>query len=276
MSNRTAVILISSVILSWCVITGYIPQALGLMLQERGERLKENSDERGLRIASDALRSNENEENDIRFEILVPEVKWVIPENKPGLETPIKIGIRITNNQKNPLYLGIIDPNTVLFLGIEDSEGKFLPNYGGRDGTFITPKTHPAQIHCSLLAPRQSLTFFLDAKLYWQDDKLILGGSDGLGGVWYFEDIKPGSYKVSFSYVNQRSVDVCFEPGRQTQVVEGLWTGTLRTPSVEIQIIEPLIKSLEELILRSTIAPRKDHSHEGTTFTYSLTHSLKN
>ena len=117
-------------------------------------------------------------------------------------------------------WLGFPSVKSMRYAGA--NAGKFLPYRGGRDGVFITPKTHPAQIHCSLLAPGQSLTFFLDAKLYWYDDKLILGGSDGLGGVWYFEDIKPGSYKVSFSYGNQRSVGVCFEPGRQPQVVEGL------------------------------------------------------
>lgn len=188
-----------------------------------------------------SLDSNQNnavEKDGIRFEILVPERTWVIPPNQPDARTPVQIGIRITNNTQMPIRFGRFDPLMVLIMDIVGPDGLTLERFAARDILLKSQK-----LACLLTTPGKSLTFFMDANLYWQDNKLLLGGVDGLGG-WNFSDLKPGNYQVRFKYISSSSREICYEAettNPQTsvpKVVDGLWTGFIVTPFVPVHLIE--------------------------------------
>ena len=185
--------------------------------------------------------SNAVEVDGIRFEIIVPERVWSIPEKEFGFPTPVKIGLRITNQRPTPIRLTRFDPAIVLGLGIVTANG--LPVRGGAArGMFLGSRIE--QLTCPLLQSGNSVTFFLDANLYWRDNLLHLGGTDGLGGGWDFEDLKPGTYKVQFLYGNSSAVASCYDLTKDPkttapQILQGLWTGQAATPFVEVSLVQP-------------------------------------
>lgn len=194
-------------------------------------------------ISSESTENNAVEVNGVQFEILVPERVWTIPSNQSGAETPVKIGIRITNNTQQSVRFTWLDPLMIMGLQIIKPDGKPIQRQGGRDGLFLTGQ--PQQVACPLVLPGNSLTFFFDAKLYWLNNILHLGGSDGLGGGWYFSSLEPSTYQVRLIYENPYGVGTCYNPETMNQetyvpdIVQGLWTGQAITPLVKVRIVEP-------------------------------------
>ncbi|MBD2485119.1 hypothetical protein H6G57_24320 [Planktothrix sp. FACHB-1365] len=187
--------------------------------------------------------TNDNavEVDGIWFEILVPERVLPIPEKEFGFPTPVKIGLRITNQKPTPIRLNRFDPQIVLGLRIVTENGLPVDGEAAR-GMFLGLRRE--QLTCPLLQSGKSVTFFLDANLYWQDNLLHLGGTDGLGGGWDFKDLKPGTYKIQFLYNNSSAVNYCRDltQDRKTSIpqrVEGLWTGQATTPFVEVRLVQP-------------------------------------
>lgn len=80
--------------------------------------------------------------------------------------------------------------------------------------------------------PGESLTFFVDAELYWYNHKIRLAGYARDGGVWTFGALKPGIYQVRFTYQSRSPVRKIYYGGS----VEGLWTGVVSTPFVEFRL----------------------------------------
>jgi len=191
-------------------------------------------------ISVESTDSNAVEVDGIRFEILMPERVWVIPEKEFGFPTPVKIGLHITNQRPTSIRLTQFDPAIVLGLGIVGTNG--LPVRGGAArGMFLGLKRE--QLTCPLLQSGKSVTFFLDANLYWRDNLLHLGGTDGLGGGWDFEDLKPGTYNVQFGYNNSSAVASCHDLTQDPkttapQIIQGLWTGRVVTPFVEVRLVQ--------------------------------------
>ncbi|HBL11663.1 MAG TPA: hypothetical protein DD379_09685, partial [Cyanobacteria bacterium UBA11162] len=146
-----------------------------------------------------------------------------------------KIGIRITNTKQESVRFYLIDPvgRLVTIDGIE------LRRSGGRDILLHNP-----QLICRLLIPEESFTFFPDAELLWRDNKLYLEGSDGVGGGWSYQELHPGSYLFGFIY-DSSSIALCPDPEAINpktavpELVQGLWTGRVITPLVEVRIVEP-------------------------------------
>lgn len=193
--------------------------------------------------------NNSAEVDGLIFEILIPERVWVIPENRADVETPLKIGICITNNRKTPVRLTRLDPSVVLGLNIQAADGSELKGGGYRDILMKSP-----QMVCPFLLPQESVKFFLDVKLYWRDNKLFLGGSDGLGGGWEFVGLKAGNYKIRFGYYNSSAVGFCYdreminqEPTGTPEFVQDLWGGVIAwTPFVDVRLVEsPLNEKLD-------------------------------
>ncbi|NES73962.1 MAG: hypothetical protein F6K24_56650 [Okeania sp. SIO2D1] len=96
----------------------------------------------------------------ICFETLLPETVLNLPEKKSGVETSVKIGIRITNNSNNDFYFNfystlipqLIVPNWQIVQ--EYYTSNFLKRILVSD--------------LLLVVPGKSITFFPHAKLLWK------------------------------------------------------------------------------------------------------------
>ena len=89
------------------------------------------------------------------------------------------------------------------------------------------------------------MTFFPEAKLFWEDEQLTLGEPDRKSSRWYIRLPEVGTYKVRFIYnypppYPELALAGCSDPNAvsRTWVETGLWTGKLLTPFVEVQIVE--------------------------------------
>lgn len=169
------------------------------------------------------------EKDGVHFEVLAPDRTWPIPKNQPGIQAPVNLGLRISNKTNKPLRFSRFD---TLWVEMVRPDGKSLRRGGGRDGTF-----GKVEADCPLVKPGESVTFIIDAALFWQGNELRLSGSDGFGGLWLLHDLKPGPYKVRVRYQNDRPA---FEtsPPRQA-VLDGVWTGEVDTPFVEVTLSNP-------------------------------------
>lgn len=177
-------------------------------------------------ISSKSADKSVVEVDGVSFETLVSDSVLSVPQ--PGAETPVKFGVRITNKKQKPARFarfGIIHPNLVT------EEGRVIPLYGGTAGEKM-----PEESDFPLVMPGESVTFFLEGMLSWQNDKLVMGGTDGFGGFWYFRDLKPGQYKFQFIYQYYDVVMQIYLP--KEQILEGIWTGKLATPWININLVK--------------------------------------
>ncbi|MGB3512870.1 MAG: hypothetical protein WBA93_27385 [Microcoleaceae cyanobacterium] len=178
--------------------------------------------------SSASTNNNVVEIDGVLFETLVLEPTLLIPENKPDAQTPVKFGIRISNKTQESIRFSRFD---TLYPNLFRQDGEAIPLDGGRNGTL-----NPKESDFPLAMPGESVTLFLDGMLSWQNNKLQLGGSDGFGGLWYFDDLEPGTYKFRFFYQSDRAARQIFKP--EEQVLEEIWTGRVATPFVEIRLVE--------------------------------------
>ena len=159
------------------IALGHVPRLLaGAVDSELGRATELTSFE----STHSNIDSNAVERNGIRLEILVPDRVWRIPEKQDAI-TPVRIGFQMTNNTPYPIRFPPLDPLLVFPLEIVDADGNLLRGSGGRGMLLQSP-----QLACTLVQPRESLTFFLKAQLFWQNNQLLFGGNDGLGGGWTF------------------------------------------------------------------------------------------
>ena len=211
------------------IALGHVPRLLaGAVDSELGRATELTSFE----STHSNIDSNAVERNGIRLEILVPDRVWRIPE-KQDATTPVRIGFQITNNTPYPIRFPPLDPLLVFPLAIVDADGNLLRSSGGRGMLLKSP-----QLACPLVQPRESLTFFLKAELFWQNNQLLFGGNDGLGGGWTF-DIRPGNYQLRLRYINYRSLLFCDDPQMtEYKLTPGIWTGQMVTPFVKFRIVK--------------------------------------
>jgi hypothetical protein len=168
------------------------------------------------------------------FEILVPEPSWPIPA-KPAGRSPIKLGLKITNKTEAPLRISRLD---ALHPRMTGPDGKDLEASGGREGIGrATAADFP------LVKAGESTTFWIDAHLSWNDDKLWLGGMDGFGGVWGFaEELRKGPYQIRIRYVNAQKAFLQRRKGagdRDMITRDPMWAGEIITPPVEVLLVKP-------------------------------------
>ncbi len=213
-------------ILSGLVALSHVPREVMAIEEVESERVYNLT-------SVEATNKNAVERNGIRLEILAPERVWRIPENQPNATTPVRIGFQMTNNTPDPIRFPPLDPLFIFSLEIVDADGNLLRRSGGRGMLRKSP-----QLACPLVQPRESLTFFLKAELFWQNNQLLFGGNDGLGGGWTF-DIGPGNYQIRLTYVNFRPVLFCDEPQiYEHKLTQGIWTGQIVTPFVKFRVVQ--------------------------------------
>jgi hypothetical protein len=179
-------------------------------------------------ISLTSTNSNAVEKDSIRLEILMPERVWAIPANQPDANTPVRLGIRITNKAQIPIRFSRFD---TLFPELVGLDGRALTLIGGRNVTIP-----PTLADCPIAQPEENLSFFLDGKLFWRDNKLELRGSDGFGGIWLFNELKPGNYQFRFTYSSpsSRTLPCDLAVGK----MKGIWIGEVATPFVEIRLVQ--------------------------------------
>jgi RNA polymerase sigma-70 factor (ECF subfamily) len=170
------------------------------------------------------------ERDGMTFELVLPDRSWSIPENKPGLKTPIELGLRITNRSEKALTFGRYGgSDEMLIAEMTGADGKALQ----RNLLEVFRHSGPQESDFALVLPGKSVTFFLDAGLFWERGTHRLGGKDGHGGGWFFDDLKPGRYQVRIVY-ESKDASVTLKPSGK--VMKDIWTGKVETPFVEVSL----------------------------------------
>jgi RNA polymerase sigma factor (sigma-70 family) len=170
------------------------------------------------------------EKDGVAFELVVPERTWVIPDNKPGQKTHIKLGLRITNKTDKPQRFNGYD---ALFPEMTGRGGKALRREGGE----VLRSRPPREADFPLVLPGQSVTFDLDAALVWEQGSPRFVVSGRHGGRWYFDGLHADRYLVRIHYENnEHEYAVIQDQGKK--VLTGLWTGSVETSFVEVSVRE--------------------------------------
>jgi hypothetical protein len=180
--------------------------------------------------------------NNILFETILPQQSIVIPPYESGLTTSIRLGLRVTNNANIPYRF---ETYRNFFVRISTLQGQpLIPFYsrplsellfGEASGSFPIPSEQ-----VSLLLPGESLTFFRDVHLVWNNQALRLAIQDdftlGLDPV-YFENLEEGCYEVLTWYIPSSSV-VINEEIQKLTVFRDLWQHEVVVPPVQVCFVE--------------------------------------
>jgi hypothetical protein len=170
------------------------------------------------------------EKDGVTFELVLPDRTWSLPESKPGLKTPIELGLRITNKSEKPLTFGRYGGSDEMPIAeMMGADGKALQ----RNLLEVLRHSGPQESAFALVQPGKSVKFLLDAGLFWERGTLRLGGKDGHGGGWFFDDLKPGRYQVRIVY-ESKDASVTLKPSGK--VLKDIWTGRIETPLVEVSL----------------------------------------
>ena len=141
---------------------------------------------------------------------------WRIPA--PSAASDVNLALRITNRSDDVLRF----PLDVVRIDLMGSDGVPLRIDGGRDGL------KAGGPFSKLVAPGESLVISRRGRLERRLDRILrLIGSDNLGGVWYFDGLRPDRYILNFEYENH-----AIDPAEGPEV----WIGQVRTPALEIEV----------------------------------------
>lgn len=159
----------------------------------------------------------------ICFETLVPERVLTIP-NKENVKTSIQFGIRVTNKTSTSYRFIFF----YLLPELQTEDGQSVKLAYARNVTKA-----PSESDFLLANPGESLTYFIDAKFSWYDYKLRIGGYARDGGVWHFDNLKLGTYRIRFTYQNLSAVKRLY----RGKTIKGLWTGLVSTPLAVFSLV---------------------------------------
>lgn len=167
----------------------------------------------------------------ISFETVVSEPVLKIPENRSGVLTPIRLGIRITNNTSEPVRFSL-SHLTPEFINLND-ELLFAGAVQFRLG-ILGKRNFP------LLLPKESFSFFWDGGLFWNENMLRLIIDDiNHGRSWSFGGFNPGIYRVRFKYNYDYEGQYYDEDARGFRQFKGVIKGSFVTNWEEINLIQP-------------------------------------
>ena len=119
---------------------------------------------------------------------------------------------------------------------LQDAKGNELQCMAERDKTFI-----PEPL---ILEPRESQTVYRNAILEWSEDRksLRLSGSDGTGGHWHFDGLKPGKYTVHFVVENNDDLLKSVLDRLAKHVIDPkeapFWMGKATTKEMAVELVE--------------------------------------
>ncbi len=152
----------------------------------------------------------------------------------PGTQSP-KVQ-QITNKQEKPLRFRGPDTLSLDMLGPDGKEVS-LHSFKGPMEPRGDPR--PQEIRSSLVMPGRSTTFSIRGDLLrptMETPDLLFNWwrASGLPGQ-FFDNLKPGAYRVRIVYENQRKTPKDESRGRDTQTAP-VWTGRIATPFVTISL----------------------------------------
>ncbi len=187
--------------------------------------------------SAESFDSNAIEVDGILFETLMSERVLKIPTEPPEPDgytrTPVRLGIRITNNTQNTFRFNFYTKLNPEMLGID---GQFVP------AVFLRiRRTKARETHFPLVMPFKSVTFLPPVNLVWshKDNHLKLNVRKGSGGCWTFDILNIGTYQFRFKYENQNATQYTFDiyddRHNNITIVENFWIGTAFTPFVEFK-----------------------------------------
>jgi hypothetical protein len=161
----------------------------------------------------------------IYFETLVSERKYNLPIF--GEETPMKFGVRITNNSLTPYRFEL--PHFVP--EILNPHGKVMEMSFARNATRTVEESD-----IPLIMSGESLEYWMDAKFKWYNKNCIeLFGYGFYGGIWGFYNFKPTKYQIRMKYViDSPTLKLPFS--RCSTEYGNFWTGQLTTNFVNLRL----------------------------------------
>lgn len=166
----------------------------------------------------------------IRFETTLPETVLNLPEKKSGVETSVKIGIRITNNSNTDFYFNFYSTLIPQLI---------TPNWQIVKKHYTSNFLKRILVSDLLLAlPGKSITFFPHAKLLWKkNDQFLLKISAGDGGYWIFDNLKAGRYLFQLTYKNKSVETTVYDRITKKGIsFKKLWRGMVLVPLVELYL----------------------------------------
>ncbi len=168
---------------------------------------------------------NGTEIDGICFETLLPEKNYRLP--KSGKESPIEVGIRITNNSLIPHRFELPKSQPRFF----DNNGEPMQVDFARNATRRTQESD-----IPLIEPGKSLDYFIDLKFVWtKKDCIQLQGITSYGGILRFWNFKPGKYKMRFTYFNlQQTRWIYTKEANDHNIYNDFWTGNIYTNPVSL------------------------------------------
>ncbi|WP_017651332.1 hypothetical protein [Fortiea contorta] len=186
--------------------------------------------------------SNTVEVNNIRFETLLSESVLTIPKAKHGVYTPVRLGIRITNNTQSFFYFSSYVYS--MFPEMIAPDGQVMVT--GLHSERINP---PIESDYVLVVPGEAVIFSRDAFLFWiqnrkkkRDRKLTLNIPFPCEDIYAFRPLYSGIYQFRFKYRQSREgMEEYYhwiEPTTLQTILQNLWTGEVLTPLVEIRLVE--------------------------------------
>ncbi|MEK0195012.1 MAG: hypothetical protein EAZ78_21440 [Oscillatoriales cyanobacterium] len=183
------------------------------------------------------------EQYGIQLKILEPQIVALsIPENKPNATAPVKLNVGVTNNTQTSIPFRIY--------------GALIPEIVGSDSQALhrkEPKNRQVGVgeyDCVLVGVGEQIAISLDARLSWQNNllQLVVPTSPdywqvpiNLDNSWSFDALGPGQYQVRFTYESPTGNILCLDPQTgQENRIEGIRTGQLATPFVNLRLIQPV------------------------------------
>lgn len=196
-------------------------------------RLESNAADFEIVSSNDARRTTAVEKDGLRFEAVVPDQAWKVPENRPGNSAPISVSLRITNRTDKPHRFAGYD---TLSVKLSDAEGREAARW---PGPYVSLRhRRPAEGDFPLVAPGQSVSFPSRLELFWPtlDNRTLwlrtwnASGSPRL----FYERLTPGAYKLTIVYECQPTS--YFDYPDHTSSDNQAWTGTIETTAVGVEI----------------------------------------
>ncbi|PHJ66158.1 hypothetical protein VF14_16470 [Nostoc linckia z18] len=185
--------------------------------------------------------------------ILFPTVGYPIPNKKIGINAPIKFGISINNYTSNYFYLNHLQaliPELLTSNG-QIIQGHLFTQYPVTNQQNKQPgSSQSRQSDWWRIRPKCRTTFFVTAKLFWQDNSLQLKiptipdyviDNFRSNYFWYFDALDTKTYQLRFILnTDVRDRDVSSSNINQEAIERETSSDTLATPWVNLRLVELL------------------------------------
>ena len=166
------------------------------------------------------------EVDDVQFKTEMPDTVLTIPPNLPYTSTPMKLGIRATNNTSTALYFEQFASLDLTLIGEDGKEIQFnQAQWRSRLGK---------ESKYYLVQPGESALFVTDGTLDWFLNQLLLTIPNKSGGKYLSGGLKAGTYQIQLIYhVSELMANYLKE-----KVPEKVWTGWIAIPFVEFRLFQ--------------------------------------